>query len=121
MPAKRSGEPLGKPKKKFGRFQLLAGRHCEIGCDGHEYTYTKGEKFDSPANLLKHNEPGQRPKFRRMDDSVPDDAPEGGQADDVLDDMTIPQLRQLAEDDEIDLEGATLKAEIVAKIRAARG
>lgn len=118
---KRSDAPVGKPKKKFGRFQLMAGSHCETGCDGHEYVYKKGEKFDSPANLLKLNEPGQRPKFRRLDDNTPDRDDEGGQADDVLDDMTVPQLRQLAEDDEIDLEGATLKAEIVAKIRAARG
>lgn len=120
MPAKRSEEPIGKAKKKFGRFQLLAGRHCETGCDGHEYVYTRGEKFDSPNNLLLKNEPGVKPKFRRLDENEPDHGP-GGPAEDVLEDLTIPQLRQIAEDDEIELDGATLKADIIAKIRAARG
>lgn len=45
----------------------------------------------------------------------------GGDDADGLDDNTVEQLKKLAEDEQVDLSGKTLKADIVAAIRSKRG
>jgi hypothetical protein len=44
----------------------------------------------------------------------------GEAADDGLEDMTVPELKKLAEDEEIDLKGAHLKADVLRAVRRGR-
>lgn len=73
-----------------------------------------------PSTIDLEKELG-RDKFELVDDVVAARAlspslPAGKK--DVMDDMTIPELRRLAEDEEVDLTGLTRKEEIIAKIRS---
>ncbi len=75
-----------------------------------------GDIVESDTDLTKHNKAG-RPKFAR----IPEVEPIGdvlGPANDDLSTMTVSDLRAHAEEHQIDLGEATLKADIVEMIRS---
>ena len=97
------------------QFELLAGGH--VGEDGTRYG--RGDRVSSKLELDKRF---GSDKFRRIVENGESVAPPPVQSDVVdeklnLDAMTVQQLRDFAEQEEIDLEGATKKADIVAVIR----
>lgn len=102
-----------KPKTPFGKFQILHGTHTEWG-----KTYKRGQIIESMSDLDRFNKPGAR-KFRRLD-ALPEpitDVPVNNKPTDTYDEMTIDELRAWAEGEEIDLGGATKKADIIKVLR----
>ena len=108
-------------------FQVLHGRHSEGGM-----LYERGDVFESKSDLNKLNGGSHdTQKFLRMAD---DAKPKGGkevafmnetpvveeEAEETVDlsSKTVAELRELAEEEEIDLGEATLKADIVEIIEA---
>lgn len=90
------------------RFELLSGVHNEGG-----KTYYPGDVFDSARDLSKH--PYNRPnafRFRALSTG-----PVEAKARNELDSMTVAELKQYAEAEEIDLGDATKRAEILALCR----
>lgn len=98
------------------RFKLLHGIHNEGG-----KTYYPGDVIDSASDLSKHNRPSNvryEPVAEETDDPL-------GSADTLqanpvplesgapLESLTIAQLRQLAEEYEVDLGDAAKKGEII--------
>jgi len=97
-------------------FLLLAGKYRSNGV-----VYNRGDRVISEKDLLKHNRGGN--KFQLLgpageespsSQSVTDQAEEDG-----FEDMTVAELRAQAEEDDVDLGTSHLKAEIIAKLRAA--
>ena len=92
-------------------YELIGGLHDQ----GDGKVYRRGDHLESGLELDKLH-PG---KFRRMGaGGVAAAEPEKKPAD-SLDGMTVAQLREFAEGEEIDLGSATKKSEIVKTIRAA--
>jgi len=60
------------------------------------------------------------PAVETETDEYGDEAKVGGEGFENLDGMSIAELKELAEGEEIDLAGATKKADIVARIKAAK-
>lgn len=75
-----------------------------------------GEIFNSDKDLEKHNI-GDIIRFKRMPDYEPINS-ESESQDDGLSKMKVPELQALAEREEIDLEGCTLKQDIINTIRS---
>jgi len=92
------------------KFKLLSGIHNEGG-----NTYYAGDIIDSKSDLLKHNVSGSSPRYEKAAESTPSSVQS---RTDQLDAMTVSQLREFAEAEEIDLGEATKKAEILAVIYA---
>ena len=137
--ARRRGKNRHRNKPIVGRFQILVGMHHE-----GDVTYAanvKGrniidstsdlearfgrEKFrrigdgEEPMPVLRDDQaPTRRPPVDKVKDTKGKE-PLDPQPDTDYDNMTIAQLRQVAEEDEIDLGGATLKSDIIAAIRSA--
>ena len=120
------------------RFRLLMGRHSEgKGSDGKTLPqpkiYVPGDIIDSPVDLTKFNGPNANKFERVMDDppvsrqaaTVPaSTAPQAGKppprpASKELESMTEQELRQLAEDVEVDVKSARNKADLVKVLKAA--
>lgn len=128
--------------KKY-RFKVLFGHHAHnYGTDENPdiVVYRQGDEFDSDTELdRRFNAPGTM-KFQRMQ-KVEDDTEESldlleqqlkerraklkskkakkaETPDDGLDKMTMVQLQELAQDNDIDLGKAKSKEEIIAVIRA---
>jgi hypothetical protein len=114
----------------FGKFRLIRGSHNEGG-----KTYKKGDTFESKSNLLLHNTPGVQPKFvkvKRNPEYIEEAEPiaaakpakpthpttEEDRA--TLESMSVNQLKAMAEEEEIDLDGATRKDDIIEKILASK-
>ena len=129
-----------------GKFRVLDGVHSEGAIPGtyrldgagapmsQPRVYLTGEVVASRSDLEKHNPIYGVKKFARVDDSVPDkyDAMErelakgenvSGPAKVVedLESMTVAQLRQAAEAEEIELDDTMRKQEIINWIRQSRG
>lgn len=127
-------------EKTVRRFQVLRGRHVEGHCyqdpeTGEQHLvsqeeYEKEPKRYTPAqfykggpfgdivetdkNLLRFNQPGST-KFKLL---APGERPEP-EINDGLEEMTIQQLREYAEDLEIEIpQTTTKKSDIVTIIRA---
>lgn len=115
-------------------FKLLVGRHS-VGSGLNRKIYDAGKNniVVSAGDLCKFNRPGTPAKFRKISDedltskdptvqaAVNDTKPAGPAPEDTLNSMTVPDLRKLAEEEEIDLSGARTKEEIMEKIRRAAG
>lgn len=113
-----------KKKKIVGRFRVLRGSHSEgYNPDGSIRIYHKGDIVDSVTNLLKHNKQGSI-KFQKVGRTAVDEEETVTDPEDVggygsLADMTVDELKEVAAAEEIDLEGATRRKEIVSRIEAA--
>lgn len=81
------------------KFKLISGVHSEGG-----RTYLPGEIIESRSDLSKHNH-------------FPDRRYEPVAEGDGFDSMTIAELKQHAEEEEVDLGMATKKAEILRLVR----
>ncbi len=119
------------------RFRVLRGNHVTGSRKkGTYHKFTKGDVVDSTVDLVKRF---GGVKFERLPDgpdmaAVTEAARTGFSGadyesatavakkdDGAYGDMTIEELRLLAEEEEIDLGGAKSKAAIIAALRAARG
>lgn len=106
------------------KFRMIRGRHSDT-----TGRYIKGDVIESDIDLAaKFNSPGSI-KFVKVSDDTPATDPSAKKSDlpdvDSEDEGEIPaqysnytvaELRTIAEDEEIDLGGATKKSEIVAKL-----
>lgn len=107
-------------------YRLRGGMHCEeTDANGTQVTYSKGQKF-----ISKHDDLVERFGRDKFEDLGPADADtvvatsqEEEPADNGIDfdQMTVAELRNYAEDNEIDLEGATRKDDIILAIKVAEG
>ncbi len=92
------------------KFRLLRGIHNEGG-----NTYFPGEVVDSKSDLLEHNSPGSTRFEKVSEDTHASTDPDVGQ----LEGMTVVQLRELAQFEEVDLGTATRKDEIINVLQSA--
>lgn len=121
------------------KFALLHGHHCEphptekvsyspgnapIAAD---IRYEQSRDAENPTIIETErdlcalfNQPGTPPKFRRMDDYVPDgyELRKKDEVDDDLESLSVKDLVEYAQSEEIDLKGRKTKAEIIKIIRA---
>lgn len=96
--------------KKY-RFKLLQGRHTE---GGKAEVVTKGQTFESDIELDRRF---GSDKFQRLESgTVMEDEPP---LDDGLDNMSLEELRALAQEEGIDLTGLRTKAQVKDALRAA--
>ena len=131
----------------MGKYLVLEGKHQ--GTDPFEKNgkatvtiHRKGDVIESDVDLCKMwNRPGCR-KFRKLSESTPakltpqsmyvppedpfDEESEFTEEDhqetqDSFANLTIPELRSIAENNEIDLGKATRKEEIISALRIATG
>jgi len=120
-------------------FRVVRGLHIE-GRDenGKPIVYRKGDVVDSASDLTKFNSPNST-KFERVQEQEIDAlqrdknspvhqaalegaaelAPDIAGLRDTLGEMTIAELRKLAEDEEIELSSTMNKTEIITAIRGA--
>ena len=99
-------------KKVVGRFRVVQGSHHEGGKH-----YKKGDIVESCSNLLKHNYPGST-SYVSVDDVVVN-TPEPEADDDnaaAFEEMSITELRQWAEEGDINLEGCSTKKQIIERL-----
>lgn len=104
-------------------YKLLRGMHAE-GRGTERRIYKRGALVESDVNL---EERFGSEKFRKMGESKKravreepeDDEPEDDEDDD-LEGMTVLQLKELAENEEINIEGLKVKADIIDRIRETR-
>jgi hypothetical protein len=95
-------------------FKLIAGMHDQ----GDGRVYKRGDVITSEKELDRIH--GANRFLRLADSSVPvlPSAP-SQEVDDEFSGMTVAELKKFAEEEEIDLEGATRKEEILSAIRKA--
>lgn len=120
-------------------YKLLAGLHSHSKIPGKNkaHIYRKGDVFRSPTELEHLNQPPHSVKFARLPDNtvVPEESAgvessspsseESAQisktqpnlSTDTLDTMSVEELRRLAAEEEISLDGAKTKAQIIEAIR----
>lgn len=124
MPKDLRPEP--QPQIGGGSFKILAGQHVADG-----KVYHKGEVVESTVDLEKTQGAN---KYKRVSGTpatepetpaepsteTPVTEPSGMDSADTLDAMTVADLKELAADEEIDLGGAHLKADIIAAIQKSR-
>ena len=107
------------------RFRVLRGKHQVFVGEHKDRTihYLPGDVIETENdNLLRFNKPGSI-KFELVPNDTPTKEEEAAsQQDDSEEDafagMTVSQLVGLAEQDEVDLQGATKKADILAILRS---
>lgn len=90
------------------KFKLLRGIHNEGG-----ETYYTGDIIDSASDLSKH--PQGRARFEPVSD---DAAVVTATKEPPLESLTVVQLREIAEELEVDLDTVTRKDEIISALRA---
>lgn len=124
------------------KFKLLAGRHDEPDRTRPQNAhgrhprriYREGEVVETDVDLAKRfNVPGYPPKFAAVEEPaerivyvdrpVPAEAAGAVATADIpsaekLSEMSLAELRQFAEDEEIDVDGATTKSTVIRLIRA---
>lgn len=100
------------------RFKILRGKHAQK-VDGKTVVYKAGEVIDSKVDLVaKFNSPNAV-KFERVDDAAkpgpaaavaaptPQAPKDAKELHAMIDRMGLAELKQMAEDDEVDLKGET--------------
>lgn len=120
-------------------YRLLRGRHDESIVEkidpktneiiraGVKKTYAKGDVFFTENNNLERHNVPQQPKFERLSDSditgQVQDAPEAPISDGLpnLNAMSVAQLKQLATDEAINIDGLSRKADLVEAISESLG
>ncbi len=117
----------------MAKFKLLAGKHVEGG-----KRYVPGNVIDSKSDLSKFNTPGYAPKFEEVPDSTPaspgqalhtpNAIKEGEKKEPVvappkykLDGMSVKQLQDVADAEEVDVKGLKTPVEMIAKLKKELG
>lgn len=115
----------------MAKFQVLRGIHAQRdgpkNAEGRRGVTTylaatnadgspAGDVVESDVDLTKHNKAG-RPKFARIPEVEPIKSVLGT-PDDDLSTKTLADLRVLADEHQIDLGDATLKADVLETIRS---
>jgi len=103
-------------------FRINTGSHV----DENNKRHLRGSKFTTKNNLLKHNLPGEN-RFELLDknevkegeDTLPSAESEDDEDEIEYSDMTVAQLREYATENEIDLDDAKSKVDIIAAIELA--
>ena len=91
------------------KFKVVSGSHRVTG-----QTFPKGSVVESTVDLVKLH---GRDKYECVSgDAVATEEPKA--SGDDYDHMTVAQLKEVAEQDEIDITGCKNKAEIVATLRS---
>lgn len=106
-------------------YRLLRGVHSEgTNEDDSPKIYRPDDEFFSKNDLMKHNRPGQPPRFALVSGKSPDGPSPQEEAGDQkeegrksLEEMTVPELLKLAKDNEVDLGDARKKDEIIAALQ----
>ena len=116
----------------MAKFQVLRGIHAQRDGPKDEAGRRKvttylaatnpdgspaGDIVESDADLAKNHNKAGRPKFARIPEVVPINSVVGPKNDD-LSTKTLAELRALAEEQQIDLGEATLKADVLETIRS---
>lgn len=122
-----------KEKEVGGRFRLLVGAHldygpsgCECGgCEhfdpafrGKNHRYEAGDIIESKFDLEKRFNKLNSRKFERV--GAGGEALAAPPAPYPLEKMTVEQLLTVAEEEEVNLKGASKKDDIIKAINAAR-
>lgn len=120
-------------------YRLLRGRHDEsviekrdpktneVIREGVKKTYAKGDVFFTENNNLERHNVPQQPKFERLADTditgSVQEAPEAPIADGLpdLNGMSVAQLKQLAADEAINIDGLSRKADLIEAISESLG
>lgn len=90
------------------KFRVLNGSHRAKG-----QTFSKGSIVESTIDLVKLHGRDKYELVSSNSETASLQEPEG----DDYDHMTVAQLKEVAEQDEIDISGAKNKAEIIAILR----
>lgn len=101
----------------MAKFRVQAGQHIQRDSDGVSRTYSAGEECDSDRDLVALF--GEE-KFRLVSGSPVAPAQSNNRSDDGLLAKTVADLRELAEEEEIDLGDAKTKVDIIKAIRKER-
>ena len=110
---------MGRRSRGPGRYRLLRGIHVEASG-----RYVKGDVFDSVSDLSKLN--GESPatvKFEYIGPSSRKGVVESEEVPkdvDALDSMTVSELKDLAEDEGVDISSSSRKEDIKNQIRLSR-
>lgn len=109
--------PAVQEKQEKMRFVVLQGKHHEGSkTDGSYRRYVVGDEVETSTDLVKIF---GREKFMRLHPGQINPIEANKQAlDDELSAKSIPELKALAADLEIDLGGAKTKGEILATLKA---
>lgn len=123
----------------FKKWLVVSGSHRQ-----NHKSFKKGSQFITDADMTKYNTLTYAPKYKLLGEATEaeilqfqaekgfsgDSAPEHIEEEetevssippnDSLEAMTVAELKTLAEDEEIDLEGATKRNDILQRIREAR-
>lgn len=125
-------------------FKVLQGQHAQREVTGKDEdgkptyanrTYNAGQLVENAKDLCVFNCPGFEPKFEKVGESAPGGnpiltaptvpvVPSGGPPAGILETlgtMTVVELTEYAGEEEIDLEGATSRDDVMAKVRAFHG
>jgi len=98
----------------MAKYRLLAGTHTTGStAKNNRRRYHVGDIIESDEDLVKRFNRANSVKFEVVPDS-------NGGVSDGLDDMTVEELRQLAEAEEIDLGDAVRKPRIIRILREAQ-
>ena len=103
-------------------FKVLRGSHSEGG-----KTYRKGEVVDSKSDLIKHNSSGSIKFANVFDDGAKQDAKEAVPSSvatknpherEELEALTLPDLKEIAADEEVEIDSTFKKEEIISALLA---
>lgn len=94
-------------------FKVLRGVLQENG-----KTYKKGDVITTDTDLLKHNEPSH-PRYAEVLGDTATVVKEQEAVDESLNEMSFAELKSYAQEGEVDITGATTKADLIAKIKQA--
>ena len=103
--------------KKF-KFRLLAGCHMDTGPSGPNHIYSPGEVIETDKDLAGLFNRRDSHKFERVNhdqEVLPTDGVRSHLA--RLDSLSEPELRAMAEAEDIDLKGCKGREEALAKIK----
>lgn len=128
--AQKSKQQLYDEKPTVGRFRVLVGKHSEGGKIYGKGT-PNGDIVDSKSDLEKLNTAAGK-KFERIGKKRPTPASQvaakgeeesyedEGESNDGLEDMTVEELKEVAETEEVEYASGSRKADIIAAIRESR-
>lgn len=125
--------------KVWKKWQVMTGKHTlNSGA-----TFKQGQKFITDANMAVFNTDPDKPKYKDLGEvsekeavewaanagakntndgstQVPPSQEDVDASQDTLESMTVADLKEVAFDEDIDLGGSHLKADIIKAIRDAR-
>lgn len=109
--------PAVQEKQEKMRFVVLQGKHHEgSNRDGNKRRYVVGDEVETTVDLVKIF--GREKFMRLLPGQINPIEAEKQALDDELSSKSIPELKAMAADLEIDLGGAKTKGEILATLKA---